>query len=151
MSSSFARSLLVRSSLGRLTPLLLVGSLALPTGLSAQTAGTGTIRGRITDSDGGAPVAAAQVAVTGTRLGAVTQPNGDFVILSVPSGPQMVHVVRIGYAPTDTQVTVPASGEVRLDLKITRAATRLAEVVTTATGDQERRTFGNVVATLSAD
>jgi len=151
VSLSFARSLLVRSSLGRLTPLLLVGSLALPTGLSAQTAGTGTIRGRITDSDGGAPVAAAQVAVTGTRLGAVTQPNGDFVILSVPSGPQRVHVVRIGYAPTDTQVTVPASGEVRLDLAITRAATRLAEVVTTATGDQERRTFGNVVATISAD
>ena len=38
-----------------------------------------------------------------------------------------------------------------MDLNITRAATRLAEVVTTATGDQERRTFGNVVATLSAD
>jgi TonB-linked SusC/RagA family outer membrane protein len=91
------------------------------------------------------------VVVTGTRLGAVTQPTGDYVITNVPSGTQTIRVVRIGYTPTQTQVTVPASGEVRADVTITRAATRLAEVVTTATGDVERRSFGNVVATISAD
>jgi TonB-linked SusC/RagA family outer membrane protein len=80
-----------------------------------------------------------------------TTPNGDFVITNVPAGNQTLRVVRIGYTPVERQVTVPASGETRLDVTISRAATRLAEVVTTATGDQERRTFGNVVASIAAD
>lgn len=128
---------------------MLAGSLALPGALAAQN--TATVRGKVTDSDGNAPVVAAQVTVSGTRLGAVTQPTGDFVITNVPAGAQTIRVVRIGYTPSEKQITVPASGDVRADFTITRAATRLAEVVTTATGDQERRTFGNVVASISAD
>ena len=139
----------VRLSLGRIAALMLAGSLSLPGIALAQ--GTGTIRGRVTDTDGNAGVASAQVVVSGTRLGAITQPTGDYVITNVPSGNQTLRVVRIGYTPAEKAVTVPESGEVRADIGITRAATRLAEVVTTATGDQERRTFGNVVATISAD
>jgi TonB-linked SusC/RagA family outer membrane protein len=121
----------------------------VPGALAAQ--GTATVRGRVTETDGGAPVVSAQVVIAGTRLGAVTQPTGDYVIANVPAGQQTIRVVRIGYTPVDKAVTVPATGEVRADVTIARAATRLAEVVTTATGDQERRTFGNVVATLTAD
>ena len=139
----------VRFSLGRIAALLLAGSVALPGALAAQ--GTGTVRGKITETDGGAAVASAQVVVAGTRFGAITQPTGEYVITGVPAGQQTIRVMRIGYTPADKEVTVPASGEVRADVSIARAATRLAEVVTTATGDQERRTFGNVVATLSAD
>ena len=139
----------VRLSLGRIAALMLAGSLSLPGVALAQ--GTGTIRGKVTDTDGNAPVASAQVIVTGTRLGSITQPTGDYVITGVPSGAQTIRVVRIGYTPTEKEVTVPATGDVRADFGITRAATRLADVVTTATGDQERRTFGNVVATISAD
>jgi len=139
----------VRFSLGRIAALLLAGSVALPGALAAQ--GTGTVRGKITETDGGAAVASAQVVVVGTRFGAITQPTGEYVITGVPTGQQTIRVMRIGYTPADKEVTVAASGEVRADIAIARAATRLAEVVTTATGDQERRTFGNVVATLSAD
>ena len=139
----------VRSSLGLIGRLALAGTLAVPGVLAAQ--GAGTVRGKITDAEGNVPVIAAQVTVSGTRLGAMTQPTGDYVIPNVPAGAQTIRVVRIGYTPIERQVTVPASGEVRLDVTITRAATRLAEVVTTATGDQERRTFGNVVATIAAD
>jgi len=139
----------VRFSLGRIAALLLAGSVALPGALAAQ--GTGTVRGKVTETDGGAAVASAQVIVVGTRVGAITQPTGEYVITGVPTGQQTIRVMRIGYTPADKEVTVPASGEVRVDVSIARAATRLAEVVTTATGDQERRTFGNVVATLSAD
>jgi TonB-linked SusC/RagA family outer membrane protein len=146
---AFVSASSVRFSLGRIAALLLAGSVALPGALAAQ--GTGTVRGKITETEGGAPVASAQVVVAGTRLGAVTQPTGDYVITNVPAGAQTIRVMRIGYTPVDKAVTVPASSEVRADVSIARAATRLAEVVTTATGDQERRTFGNVVATLSAD
>ena len=139
----------VRFSLGRIAALLLVGSVALPGALAAQ--GTGTVRGKVTETDGGAAVVSAQVVVAGTRLGAVTQPTGEYVITNVPAGPQTIRVMRIGYTPGEKEITVSATAEVRADITIARAATRLAEVVTTATGDQERRTFGNVVATVSAD
>jgi hypothetical protein len=135
----------VRFSLGRIAALLLVGSVALPGALAAQ--GTGTVRGKVTETDGGAAVVSAQVVVAGTRLGAVTQPTGEYVITNVPAGPQTIRVMRIGYTPGEKEITVSATAEVRADITIARAATRLAEVVTTATGDQERRSFGNVVAT----
>ena len=123
----------VRFSLGRIAALLLAGSVALPGALAAQ--GAGTVRGKVTETDGGAAVASAQVVVVGTRLGAITQPTGEYVITGVPTGQQTIRVMRIGYTPADKEVTVPASGEVRADVSIARAATRLAEVVTTATGD----------------
>ena len=130
--------------------LAVAASLAVPVVVSGQSPG-GTVRGRVTDADGGAPVPAAQVIVNGTRLGTVTQPTGDFVIPNVPAGAQTIRVVRIGYTPNERQVTVAAGAETRLDVSLSRAATRLAEVVTTATGDQERKSFGNVVATINAD
>src|SRR5690349_9077849 len=100
----------VRLSLGRLAVLtLLAGSLVLPAAAVAQ--GTATVRGKVTDTDG--PVVAAQVVVAGTRLGAVTQPTGEYVITNVPAGAQTLRVMRIGYSPTEKQVTVPASGELR--------------------------------------
>jgi TonB-linked SusC/RagA family outer membrane protein len=130
---------------------LFTACLTLPVALAAQAAGTGTVRGKITDTDGGAPVVSAQITVGGTRLGAVSQPTGEFVIAGIPSGATTLRIVRLGYVPVSRDVTVPASGEVRVDVALSKAATRLTEVVTTATGDQERRTFGNVVATVKAD
>ena len=101
----------VRFSLGRIAALLLAGSVALPGALAAQ--GTGTVRGKITETDGGAAVASAQVVVVGTRLGAISQPTGEYVITGVPTGQQTIRVMRIGYTPADKEVTVAASGEVR--------------------------------------
>lgn len=130
--------------------LSILGSLALPATAMSQ-ATTGSIRGTVTDSDGNGPVASAQVVVVGTRLGTQTRPSGEYVIAGVPAGNQTVRVVRIGYSPVERTVAVAAGAEATLDVQLQRAATRLAEVVTTATGDQERRSFGNVVATVNAD
>jgi TonB-linked SusC/RagA family outer membrane protein len=123
----------------------------LPLTLAAQEQGTGTVRGRISDADGQGPVASAQVIIVGTRLGTQSRASGEYSVSNVPAGNQTVRVVRIGYSPLERAVTVPAGAEVTLDIELSRAATRLAEVVTTATGDQERRSFGNVVASVKAD
>jgi TonB-linked SusC/RagA family outer membrane protein len=128
----------------------LLGSLALPTAAVSQ-ATTGTIRGTVTEAEGTAPVASAQIVIVGTRLGTLTRPSGTYSITGVPTGTQTVRVVRIGYSPFERTVTVTAGAETTLDVQLQRAAARLAEVVTTATGDQERRSFGNVVATVNAD
>ena len=137
------------SSRVRFSVLLLAGSLALPAVVLGQ--GTGTVRGTITDADGGAPVASAQVVIVGTRLGTLTRASGEYTITGVPTGNQTVRIMRIGYSPVDRVVAVTGGAETVVSVALERAAARLAEVVTTATGDQERRSFGNVVATVNAD
>ncbi|MGH7711365.1 MAG: TonB-dependent receptor plug domain-containing protein, partial [Gemmatimonadaceae bacterium] len=119
--------------------------------VAAAAQSTGTIRGRVTDADGSGAVAAAQVVIAGTRVGAVTGINGEYRITGVTPGQVQVRVQRLGYTPTTQQVTVSADGTANADFTLAKAATRLQEVVTTATGQMERKTFGNVVATIKTD
>ena len=110
------------------------------------------VRGRITDRESGQPVPSAQVVVVGAlNIGAVSNANGDYVLRGVPSGAVVLRVSRIGYEPARVPVTVPADGETTANATLSRAAARLEDVVTTATGDASRRSLGNVVATVNAD
>lgn len=123
--------------------------------IAAQTpspaAASGTIRGRVTEKTGGQPIVSAQVVAVGTRFGAITNNNGEYVIRGVPAGVVTVRAIRIGYTPANQAVTVSASDETRADFALDAAAARLEEVITTATGEQSRREFGNVVSTVKAD
>ena len=110
------------------------------------------VRGRVTDRESGQPVPSAQIVVVGaTNFGAITNANGDYAIRGVPAGAVVLRVFRIGYEPARVSVTVPADGEAVANATLNRAAARLEDVVTTATGDQSRRSLGNVVATVNAD
>ena len=129
---------------------LLLLAAALPTWATAQPAG-GSIRGRVTEAGGTVPLAAVQVVVTGTRQGAITDQDGRYVVRGVPPGSVLLRVVRLGYQPVTRTVTVTAGGEVVADLSLERAVKTLDAVVTTATGEQSRKSYGNVVATLKAD
>jgi TonB-linked SusC/RagA family outer membrane protein len=120
---------------------------------SDAAARVAVIHGKVTDRETGAPVPAAQVVVVGfaQRLGAVTDDSGTFTLRGLPAGSLTLRATRIGYSPMDQVVAVPADGEVTVNFTLTHAATRLEEVVTTATGDLSRREMGNVVASVAAD
>ncbi|MEP6692148.1 MAG: SusC/RagA family TonB-linked outer membrane protein, partial [Gemmatimonadaceae bacterium] len=111
----------------------------------------GTISGKITDKSTGEAVTSAQVVINGTRFGALTDNGGNFSIRNVPAGTVTLRTIRIGYQPQTKTVTVSDGGDVRADFALDRATALLEEVVTTATGEQSRRSFGNVVATIKAD
>ena len=121
----------------------------VPAALSAQT--TGRIRGRVTDAEDKAPLPAVQISVVGTNNGAVTGATGQYVITGVPAGPVTLRIRRIGYTSKTQDVLVTAGAEVVADIALTRAATQLSEVITTATGDVEKKSYGNVIATIKAD
>jgi hypothetical protein len=71
----------------------------------------GTIGGRVTQVDTGAPVVAALVSVDGTNLRAVTNENGDYVIANVSPGTYTVRASRIGLtAASDGQPGAGALG-----------------------------------------
>lgn len=123
---------------GRFVPvrgwLAVLSLLLLPSGLAAQA--TGTIRGRIIDSETGEPVREAVVRVRG--LPAVTaDSNGRFEVTGVPAGQAQVTVQALGYSADQWKITIAAgqvldrqfaldfSGESLPDIEVTARATKL--------------------------
>jgi TonB-linked SusC/RagA family outer membrane protein len=127
---------------------LVATAVAPATGLAQRG---GAVRGKVTEEETGAPIPSAQVTIDGTRLGALTGNDGTYRIAGVPAGSHMVRVARIGYAPQTRTVQVAEGGELVADFTLAKRAAQLDEVITTATGEQSRRSFGNVVATVKAD
>ncbi|MEM6326398.1 MAG: TonB-dependent receptor, partial [Bacteroidota bacterium] len=120
------------STLTRLAALALTLLLSAPLALAQ----TGSIVGTVTNADGEA-LPGANVRVDGTTLGDATNIDGDFLISSVPSGPQTVIVTLLGYTRVEREVEVPRAGEVRLDVTLTVDALRLSEVAVTASRREE--------------
>lgn len=129
---------------------------ALAGALLVQSAGSleaqsGIIRGVVTDARSGQAVASALVEVEGTRLSAVADQAGQYRIADVPAGNRTVVARRIGYGQVRQAVQVPASGEVRVDLRMEVAVIQLDQVVATGTaGGARLRTIGSSVAVLDA-
>jgi TonB-dependent SusC/RagA subfamily outer membrane receptor len=123
---------------------------SLPVAAGAQ-ATTGTVRGRVVDAAGGRGIADAQVTIEGTRLGGVSGANGDFTIVSVPTGPRNVLVRRIGYAPASKLVSVTPEGGNAGDIAITASALNLTEVVVTGSAaPTEKRKVGTSIASVDS-
>lgn len=115
-------------------------------GLAAQN--TGTITGRVT-SAGGRPLSDTRVQVIGTMLGAMSGADGSYRLAGVPAGAVQVRAIRLGFASQMKPVTLAAGSSVTVDFELAEAATKLDEVVITATGEeQRRRESGNVVSTV---
>jgi TonB-linked SusC/RagA family outer membrane protein len=130
-------------SLGTLTALLLLAAPAV----SAQT---GSIAGRVVDSQTGQAVPAAQVFIADLDLGVLSQQNGSYLLANVPAGARTVTVQRIGYAQATQNVTVAAGQTAVLDFRITEEALSLDEIVVTGTaGGSARRALGNSVEVAS--
>lgn len=110
----------------------------------------GAIRGRVVE-EGDVPVAGAQVLVVGTRQGALTSADGTYIIRGVTAGSVQVRALRLGYQPSVQTVVVTDGGEATANFTLTRSAIQLEAVVTTATGEQSRKSVGNVVASVRVD
>ena len=127
---------------------ILLAALALvaPGLLEAQSI-VGTVRDQAT----GNPVEAAQVFVEGLELGALTQSNGNYTILNVPTGTHTLTVQSLGYRTESVEVTVAAGEAVVHNFFVSQQALQLDEVVVTGTASASRvREIGNSVAVLDA-
>lgn len=116
---------------------------------SAQAAGS--IRGKITEAGTLVPVASATVNITGTRIGALTTNDGAYLLREVAAGTHTVRVTRIGFVPITRTVAVTAGQETVADFEVAKTAVQLEQIVTTATGEQSRRSVGNAVAVIDTD
>jgi len=65
--------------------------------LSSSAFAQGILRGKITDSEEGLSLAGARISLIDTEWGAVSNKNGEFTILRVPTGSYQIKVNYIGY------------------------------------------------------
>jgi len=108
---------------------------------SAADAQSGTIAGKVTQSDGGAPIAGAAVTVqsgaTDVARGTSSE-DGSFRIGNIPAGTYSVRVTRIGFSARTTQnVVVTAGGTATVNVALGEVAAQLNQVVTTGTRGAE--------------
>ncbi|HTK53872.1 MAG TPA: TonB-dependent receptor plug domain-containing protein, partial [Gemmatimonadaceae bacterium] len=113
---------------------------------------TGTIAGRVTDRATQQPIGDAQVLIVGTTRGARTSDAGQYRLTAVPAGEIRIRVLRLGYQAETRTLTVSGTEAVTADFALGATATRLDQVVVSATGESElRRESGNNVATINTD
>jgi TonB-linked SusC/RagA family outer membrane protein len=118
--------------------------------LAAQA--TGTIRGAVQDAVTGRSLTGAQISIAGTSLGALSNDQGQFLLLNVPAGTHTVRVLFIGYKSEEQTLEVPAGQTVTVQFLLGQTAINLDEIIVTGTaGATERRALGNSATRLNTE
>ena len=89
---------------------------------------TGKLAGRVTDEKK-QPLAGVNIRLEGQRLGAISDENGNYFIIGIPSAPYVAHANLMGYAPfTAENVQITPDFTTTLDIVLKTEAVQLAEV-----------------------
>ena len=82
----------------------------------------GSVQGTVVNEADGTPLGAAVVTLEEIQSSTTTASDGTFTIQNVPAGDYSLSVLRQGFAPLVTPVTVTAGAPVLLDLQVPSAA-----------------------------
>jgi hypothetical protein len=99
---------------------------------AAPAEGQATIRGRVVDSETGAPVIGATVKLRRGGADLVTDSAGRFLARDFPAGESTIQIEMTGYAPGTFPVKVPDSGEWDRVFSLDFTGQRLAAVAVQA-------------------
>ncbi len=113
---------------------------------------TGSIRGKVIDSQSESPLIGATVVVIGSDpiLGAITDIDGDYVIKNIPVGRHNIGISFIGYEDAvASEILVGSGKQANLNIKLTESLQKLDEVVIVA-GDDQRGEPLNEMSSVSA-
>ncbi len=90
--------------------------------LNSYSQSTGSIGGRVVDAKDNTPLIGATIKIEGSKMGAITDDNGEYVILNVDVGTYNVECSYIGYdtkKQKDVKVSVDQRTKVNFDLTVT--------------------------------
>ena len=133
--------------LSRALPIV-VGALFAPTILVAQQTG-GTVSGTVVDAASRTPIASVRIQIVGTQRATIGDATGKFRLSALKPGQYQLRALRIGFASSTQTVTIAEGGNATVDFALTPVAISLEEVVTTATGEtQRKKEQGTAVAVL---
>lgn len=115
--------------------LLIVGALHLIAG--ALEAQSGRMTGRVASDKSGEGLSSAQVSIAGTPFGGLTDLDGRYLLLGIPSGTYDVQIQLIGFGrKTVTGVEIRPDRTTVLDVSIAPEAVQLEEI--TVSAERER-------------
>jgi TonB-linked SusC/RagA family outer membrane protein len=133
--------------LSRALPIV-VGALFAPTILVAQQTG-GTVSGTVVDAASRTPIASVRIQIVGTQRATIGDATGKFRLSGLQPGQYQLRALRIGFASSTQTVTIAEGSNATADFALTPVAISLEEVVTTATGEtQRKKEQGTAVAVL---
>ncbi|MQA92408.1 MAG: TonB-dependent receptor plug domain-containing protein [Gemmatimonas sp.] len=116
---------------------------------SVEAQETGTVRGRVVAESTLRPLIGAQVSISEVGRGALTNQNGEFLLVGVPAGEHVVAAQMIGYGTLEQSTTVSNGEAAQLDFSLSQEALALDEVVVTGqVGQARRREVGNAITQL---
>jgi TonB-linked SusC/RagA family outer membrane protein len=128
---------------------VLLGLAVLPSGLFAQN--RGTISGQVLDDATNQPLSNVQIFVPGTSLGTLTNQQGRFMLVNVPTGTHEVRANRVGFTSGTQRVTVAEGQTATADFRLSATAVALDEIVVTGTaGAVQRKAQPATVASIDA-
>lgn len=137
---------------------LIILGVLLGTALSAQTAATGVVTGRIAEAGSGSALPGASVVVRSLGLETATNPQGEFLLAALPAGTHTIEVSYLGYAPGTQVVTVAGGGRsnVRFELTSSDVVSMDAYQVSsirdgTARALNQQRTAANLSNVIASD
>ncbi len=128
---------------------LAVALAAVPQFAAAQE--NGAIRGTVTDSSTGQPIPGAQLTVTGTTLGTITGEDGSYFLRNVPARTLTVRAQRIGFAPTERDITLAANDTATANFALAPVAAQLSEIVVVGYGTATRRGVSSAISSVGAE
>src|SRR2546423_6903844 len=124
--------------------LVVFGVGALVATVTSLSSAQATITGRVLAQGNNQPVEEARVVVVGTSIVARTATDGRYTLHNVPAGTAEVRVLRVGYQDQKKPIAVTNGQTLSLDFALIQTVVQLQEVVTTATGELQRRSeLGN--------
>jgi TonB-linked SusC/RagA family outer membrane protein len=144
-SSPSAQNSMLGSRLRRIG-LVVAGLFAIGGAHSALQAQQVVIRGTVKGDPGGEPIEGASVIVKGTSIGTLTDAQGAFT-LRAATPPATIVVARLGYGRQEISV----AGRTTIDIRLTRAAASLTEVVVVGYGTQKRSDITGSVTSVSQE
>lgn len=113
---------------------------------------TGKITGRVTDGATGEPLIGVNIIIEGTSLGAATDPEGEYVIIKVPSGNYSIAASSIGYRKTVTRnVQVLNDLTTRLNFQLGQSTVTLNEIVVVAETPMIKKDLTSTESRVTAD
>ena len=110
---------------------------------------TGTIQGKVADSETRKPLEAANILLQGTNFGANATKDGSFQIRQVPVGSYSVKVSFIGYSPQVLNIAVRGGEVQNIDVLLEPTVLPGQTIVVSATRARERENpvaFGTLTA-----
>ena len=99
---------------------------------------SGTVRGKVWDSEHGAPLHLANVQLEDMKVGCVSNTAGEFRINEISSGKHRISASFVGYHTVTKEIYVPEKGNVYVEFELVPYAMPMGEIVVTGSRVEER-------------